>query len=228
MKAHISEEFFGFFKKLAANNNKDWFDANKKWYETSVKAPFEALVSELLVEMAKSDKSYSSAQPKDCIFRINRDVRFSADKTPYKLNRSAIIAPGGKKDMHERGFYLEIGPEECAIYAGSYMLEKPQLMAIRGHIASNTKAFKDIYSDKTFIKTFGKILGETQKRLDPEFKDAAEKEPLIFNKQFYIKHAFSMKQATSSSLVNYLVSTSKVAEPLQKFLAKAQLKTSKA
>ena len=130
--------------------------------------------------------------------------------------------------MHVKGFYLEMGPEECAIYAGCYMLEKPQLLAIRGHIAANAKAFKDIYSDKTFLKTYGEVLGEAQKRIDPEFKDAAEKEPLIFNKQFYIKHAFSMKQATSSNLVNYLVNTSKVAEPLQKFLEKAQLKTAKA
>jgi uncharacterized protein (TIGR02453 family) len=228
MKAHISEEFFSFFKKLAANNNKDWFDSNKKWYESAVKQPFENLVAELLSEMAKLDKSYANVQPKDCIFRINRDVRFSADKRPYKLNRSALISSGGKKDMHSKGFYLELGPEECGIYAGVYMAEKPHLNAIRSLIAANGKAFRDIISDKNFVSNFGEIQGEAQKRLDPEFKAAAEKEPLIFNKQFYVKHVFSEKEATSDKLVSHLIKVAKASEPLQNFLEKAQPKAAKA
>jgi uncharacterized protein (TIGR02453 family) len=225
MKAHISEDFFSFFKKLAANNHKDWFDANKKWYETAVKNPFEDLVADLLEALAKKDKTYAGAQPKDCIFRINRDVRFSNDKSPYKLNRSAILAPGGRKDMHNVGFYLELGPEECAIYAGMYMLEKPQLLAVRKHIAGNLKAFRNILEDKAFAKTYGTILGETQKRMEPEFKEIAEKEPLICNKQFYIKHVFSEKDAKSEKLVSNLLDISAVSMPLQAFLQKAVSKT---
>ncbi|MCB0818301.1 MAG: DUF2461 family protein, partial [Flavobacteriales bacterium] len=83
--AWFTADYQRFFKDLAAHNDRDWFHANKKRYETSVKKPFEAFVQELIDRMGKLDKQYRIT-PKEAIFRIHRDVRFSNDKTPYKLN----------------------------------------------------------------------------------------------------------------------------------------------
>ncbi len=221
MKAFLNEEYFQFFKKLAANNHKDWFDENRHWYETAVKTPFENLVDDVLANMAKTDKNYEGVLSKNGIFRINRDVRFSKDKTPYKINRSAVFAPGGKKDMNPSGFYLEIGPEVCGIYVGVYMPEKDDLASIRNYIAGHTKEFAKIINEKTFVKTFGEVLGEKQKKLDPSLKNAAEIEPLIYNKQFYLRHEFDEKTAMGAGLTKYLIKTWEIARPFGIFMDKA-------
>ena len=101
MSTYFSPDFLQFFKELAANNHKEWFDENRKRYETVVKKPFEVFVQHAIDEMAKLDPRLSELDPKKCIFRINRDIRFSKDKAPYKLNRSAAISVGGRNDMIE-------------------------------------------------------------------------------------------------------------------------------
>ncbi|HNR54889.1 MAG TPA: DUF2461 family protein, partial [Flavobacteriales bacterium] len=85
--AWFTNDFNDFFKDLAKNNNKEWFDANRKRYEASVKEPFTAFVAEAIKRIGKHDKAVR-IEPKEAIFRINRDIRFSKDKTPYKLNAS--------------------------------------------------------------------------------------------------------------------------------------------
>jgi uncharacterized protein (TIGR02453 family) len=89
---YFEKDYFEFFKELAANNHKEWFDVNRSRYHSSVKEPFDKFIADLITEVHKIDKKIEIA-PKDAIFRINRDIRFSKDKTPYKLNRSAIISP---------------------------------------------------------------------------------------------------------------------------------------
>ena len=95
--SYFSEDFLRFFKELAGNNNKEWFDLNRKRYFKEVKDPFHHFIEDLIAAVQKEDSNVNIA-PKDAIFRINRDVRFSKDKTPYKLQVSAIISKGGKKD----------------------------------------------------------------------------------------------------------------------------------
>jgi uncharacterized protein (TIGR02453 family) len=221
MKAHITEPFYTFFKKLAANNHKDWFDENRELYEQQVKKPFELLCSELLEEMAKTDVAYSRLLPKDVIFRINKDVRFSKDKSPYKLNRSALISPGGRKDMSSGGFYFELGPEANIFYAGIYMPDKEQLLKIRHYIAGNVKAFERIIAAPAFTDTFGEIHGSKNKRLDAVFKEASVKQPLLFNTQFYIKHELDDAICMSDTLVAELMKLYAVALPLNTFLNRA-------
>lgn len=221
MKAYINPDFFEFFKKLAANNHKEWFDANRNAYETSVKKPFENLVDALLAEFTKTQKDLQGVQAKDCIFRINRDVRFSKDKSPYKLNRSAIISAGGKKEMHAKGFYLELGPGECAFYAGVYMPDKESITGIRNAISGNMKAFEKLISAPAFVKAFGEVHGDRQKRVDAALKEAAVVQPLILNTQFYIKHNFSEKTACSKGFVDYIRELADTALPFNSFLYKA-------
>jgi uncharacterized protein (TIGR02453 family) len=117
-KVFFTEDYRRFFMELAANNHKDWFDVNRKRYELSVKEPFQKFVQHLIVEFIKLDPSFSDLTPKDCIFRINRDIRFSPDKTPYKLYCSAVISPGGKKSRSLSGVYVELTPEHIRVYGG--------------------------------------------------------------------------------------------------------------
>lgn len=182
--SYFTEDYLKFFKDLAKNNNKEWFNENKKRYQSSVKEPFENFVTDL-IEMVKKHNKEVDIQHKDAIFRINRDIRFSNDKTPYKLSRSAIISPKGKKDKANPGLYIESSPTHFRIYGGVYQPDKDQLLAIRDKIAQNPKALEKLSTDAKFKKVFGEIRGEQNKVLPKEFKEIAEKAPMLYNKQFY-------------------------------------------
>ncbi|MDQ3099923.1 MAG: DUF2461 domain-containing protein [Bacteroidota bacterium] len=209
-----------FFKELARNNNKEWFDANRKRYEESVKKPFEVFVAELIARIAKLDPAVK-IEPKDAIFRINKDVRFSKDKMPYKLNTSAIVSPGGRKDHGVPGVYLELGPEHVQIFGGSYTPEKEQLHQIRTKIASELKTFKKLYAAKDFVDHFGSIQGEKNKVLPPEFKELAKTEPLIANKQFYYSATLPAKSVSEPDLIETIMRHYKAMWPMNAFLATA-------
>lgn len=219
---HLSNEFVNFFKELAPNNHSEWFNANRKRYENHVKTPFQSLVGSLIDRLAEVDPLFKGIKPSDCIFRINRDIRFSKDKTPYKLSASAAIAPGGRKNMTYPGFYFEAGPEGIQIYSGVYMPDKQQLEAIRQRIASNLKKFENLIKASDFVQKFnGEILGEKQVRLAPELKEAAAVQPIILNKQFYYQASLGPEYVTRNDLIEVLTEYYKAAKPVNAFLAEA-------
>lgn len=213
----FTADYLAFFKDLAKNNNKEWFDASKKRYDTSVKQPFEAFVAEVIKRVAKEDKRVR-IEPKEAIFRINRDIRFSHDKTPYKLSRSALVTAAGRKDMNGPGIYFELGPESVSFYGGAYMPEKDQLQRIRERILDEPKKFKALYSDKTFVKLLGEVQGERNKVLPAEFKEAAAKEPLLFNKQFYYGADLPAKTVLDPKLPDILMAHYYAMRPMSEFL----------
>ena len=86
---YLEKEYLNFFNELSENNNKLWFDENRKRYEKFVKKPFENLITDLIAELSNIDLKITM-QAKDAMFRINRDIRFSNDKTPYKTQMSAL------------------------------------------------------------------------------------------------------------------------------------------
>lgn len=203
---------------LARSNNKDFFDANKKLYQKEVKGAFEAFVEHLISRMSKTYQ-LGDLKASDCIFRINRDVRFSKDKTPYKLQMSALITKGGKKNMSAAALYFEIGPEFVHIYSGVYMPEKAQLQSIRSKIANDIKTFTAIIQDKDFVKYFGSPKGERSKILPPELKAAASECSYIFNKQFYIVHTFESERILESGLDDYILKVYSAADAFNAFLS---------
>ncbi len=148
---YFTEDYLSFFKELASNNNKDWFDKNRKRYENTVREPFKNFISDLIDEVSKQDPEVQ-IEPKEAIFRINRDIRFSKDKTPYKLNNSAIISKTGRKDKSYPGLYIELGPEKLGIYGGVYMPDTKQVQKIRQHIIGNSEVFSKIISNKNLRK----------------------------------------------------------------------------
>lgn len=216
----ITKEFNQFFIDLAPNNHKDWFDENRKRYEHHIKKPFEDFVGLLIGEVNKHNKNINP-KPKDCIFRINRDIRFAKDKTPYKMNRSAAINIGGRKDMSPEGVYVEMGPEHVRVYRGLYQLKTEDIGKVRNYIAKNNKEFKSLYSEKNFKKYFGEVRGEKAKRIPKELSSVAENEALIYNKQWYFFSEMSPEKTTDKNLINLIIDRYLAAEPIAQFFAKA-------
>jgi uncharacterized protein (TIGR02453 family) len=214
--AYFNEDFLDFFKELAPNNSKDWFDENRKRYHESVKTPFDNFVSALINETKKINPEIN-IQSKDAVFRINRDIRFSKDKTPYKLNRSAIISPGGKKDKTSPGLYFEFSPEHVRVYTGVYMLDKHQLQSVREEIADNLPKFKKIISNKKFKEIYEEVRGEKNVRIPKEFVEVGEKQPLIYNKNYYVYATLPPETILREDLVQVITDTYKVAEPFGNF-----------
>lgn len=128
----LQEELFVFFGALHANNNKEWFDKHKKQYE-GIKQQVLAWLSPTIDKMRAYDTFLPEIDPKDCMFRINRDVRFSSDKSPYKTHIGLSISKGGKK-WPGAGYYIHLAPDEVFVAAGTWMPESEYLKNIRQEI----------------------------------------------------------------------------------------------
>lgn len=218
--AYFSKEFLDFFIELAPNNHKEWFDQNRSRYENFVRDPFKLFVQDVIDEIAKKDSAYKDVEAKDCIFRINRDIRFSKDKTPYKLNVSAFISPEGRKNKAAKGVYFELTPEHVRVYGGVYEPDKETTYSVREGIASNPAAFKKVYSEKSFKSVFGEILGEKNKIIPKEFKEVGEKEPLIYNKHWYFYTQFEPELIITDDLKKIIIQSYEAGKPVQEFLLK--------
>lgn len=144
----LQQSTLKFLKDLKKNNNKPWFDAHRKEYE-SAKNDFLALVQSVIDKHGKSDTTIKSLSAKDCIFRINRDVRFSKDKSPYKTNMGAYINRGGKKSVFA-GYYFHCEPGQSFVGGGLWMPMPPELNKVRQEIDYNLDAFKKIITSKKF------------------------------------------------------------------------------
>ncbi len=213
----FSDKFIDFFNTLEKNNNRDWFNQNKKTFTNYVKEPFELFIEAFLNEVKEIDDSIQIT-PKEAIFRIYKDVRFSKDKTPYKTNVSAIISEGGRKDFTTPGIYLELSNNGINFYGGAHFLERTQLQNLREFISDNLNEFHSIISDKKFKRNFGKLLGDKNKRIPSEFKELFETEPLIANKQFYFLKVISKDKLLSKNLLKTIMDLYIIAKPLNDFL----------
>lgn len=144
-----------FLKDLKKNNNREWFEKNRKVYEAA-KADMAVLVNAVIAELAKKDETIAHLTAKDCTFRINRDVRFSKNKAPYKSNMGAYIVAGGKKSSLA-GYYFHIEPGACFMGGGCYMPEPDQIKKIRQEIDYNWDTFKAIIQHKKFRSCYGDL-----------------------------------------------------------------------
>ena len=186
-----------------------------------IKDPFYNFVDEMIPEIAKIDKSDYDVTSKDSVFRVNRDIRFSKDKSPYKLKMSAIISPGGKKDKTYPGLYFEMGPEHFRIYGGVFALDKDQLYDIRESIVKNLKKFDKLVNEKTFKSEYGEIHGAKNKIIPKEFKEAAAKQDLIFNKNWYYYKTFDAEIILQEDFKQIILDHYKISKPVKVFFEKA-------
>ena len=143
-----------FLKALDKNNNKAWFDAHKKQYDAA-KQDFAALTQKVITQFGKKDPAIALLQPKECLFRINRDVRFSKNKAPYKNNMGASIKAGGKKSL-TAGYYIHLEPGgKSFVGGGLYVPEAAIVGKIRQEIDYNYTKFLKIVENKKFVAQYG-------------------------------------------------------------------------
>jgi uncharacterized protein (TIGR02453 family) len=211
-----------FLKDLKKNNNKPWFDANRKQYEAA-KNNFASLVQSVIEGLGKKDTSIAHLTVKDCMFRINRDVRFSKDKSPYKSNMGAFLCAGGKKS-NLAGYYFHLEPGACFAGGGMYMPMPPDLAKVRQEIDYNFADFKKIIGSKKFKSVYGDLdrsaeytLSRVPKGYEPN-NPAAEYLKL---KSFVATYKVPDASLTSKTLVKELITAFEALQPVIMFLNEA-------
>ncbi len=216
----IEKSTLDFLSKLKQNNNRDWFLEHKTEYEKA-KSNFVDFVQQLIQEVAKFDNSVKGLDAKKCVFRINRDIRFSADKSPYKSNMGASFSAGGKNSTNP-GYYIHLEGNKSFLAAGKWMPDPTMLSAIRQEIDYNTKEFKKIITAKEFVSFFGELSDEDKLKTAPKGypKDHPELE-LLKLKSFIAVHSFNQKEVLSKTFLSDCVKGCKLVFPLTKFLSRA-------
>ena len=217
------KDFFQFFKELARNNERPWFEENKERYKSSVVAPMSDFITAMSPRLAKISKHFV-ADPRPnggSMFRIYRDVRFAKDKRPYKEHASCHFRHTGAKDVHAPGFYMHFAPDEVRFGGGMWMPEPDALSKIRHAIASGPKAWRKVIEDKGFKTTFKEIHGDALSRPPRGFDPEQPYIDDVKRKSFFAMRESTAQAAQSARLLDEVEATFRAAKPLMKFLCEA-------
>ena len=216
----IEKSTLKFLQDLKKNNNREWFEINKSRY-LEAKSDMENLTWQLIKGLSEQDTEIanSNLNTKNCMFRIYRDVRFSKDKSPYKVNMGASFNVGGKK-VHNAGYYFHLQDKNVFIAGGVWMPESRDLKLIRDRISTNFHEFEKILKNKSFVKFFsGGLDREEQLKKVPrgynENNPAAE---YIKLKSFTISHFIPDDLVFKKELIKYILTGFKAMQPFIKFL----------
>jgi uncharacterized protein (TIGR02453 family) len=206
-----------FFKDLKKNNNKPWFDEHRKQYELA-KEDFSVMTDQLIAAIAGFDAPIAHLKAKDCMFRINRDVRFSKDKRPYKNNIAAYFNRHGKKGTGA-GYYLHIEPGQSFAAGGMWMPEPKDLAKIRQEIDYSLDAWKKIFANTSFKKAFAEgLTGETLVRPPKGYEETNPAIEYLKMKSFIVTRPFTDAEVQSKTFVKEVAATFKTMKPLIDFL----------
>jgi uncharacterized protein (TIGR02453 family) len=211
-----------FLEDLKANNNRDWFLEHKKPYE-AFKKDYLDLVSDLLNALKPHDSSLEMTQIKDCAFRINRDIRFSKDKSPYKTHLGIGISGDGKQ-MTRAHYYLHIEKNACFVGGGVYMPMPDQLLKIRKEIAFFYDDLNEIIENKKFKSTFGNFTADENLKLKNPPKGFEKEHPAVEFlkfKSFTAGTTFDLQDATKKEFVSKVVAIFLILKPFNDFLNRA-------
>lgn len=208
-----------FLADLAQNNHKTWFDENRKRYEQAKKAN-ENLATLVLEGLQQFDEDLLGLEVKKCIFRINRDVRFSKDKSPYKINMGSYFQKGGKKAIGA-GYYLHLQPHESFLAGGMYTPQPPELAKIRQEIDYNLEEFKQIVQNDDFVKCFGSLEGEKIKGAPKGYTADNPALEYLQYKSFTVWHKISDEVLRQEQWIEGALDIFRALKPLNDFLNRA-------
>ena len=211
--------YLEFLTALAENNHKDWMDANKKWYLETRETLLED-VALMLKQLTEMEPELSAFKPKDCVFRQNRDVRFSANKDPYKTNFGVYFSPKGKKSPGP-GYYLQIQPGNSFLAGGIWMPESETLKKIRKEIDYSGAELNEIESDPQFKQLFSKIDGEKLKTSPRDYEADHPYIEYLKLKSFTVSHPVSDKAIDSGVFINFALDGFRRMKPFNDFLNRA-------
>lgn len=211
-----------FLRSLAKNNNKPWFDAHRSEYETARK-DFELFLQSVIDGFGKMDSSIARLQAKQCMFRINRDVRFSKNKMPYKINFGASINRGGRKSVYA-GYYFHLEPGNSFAGGGLWMPMSGETQKVRQEIdycwdefekMLRSRSFKSLYGD--FDNDPGISLVNVPRGYDKD-NPAAQYLKL---KSWTATHGLADSELTDKTLVKKTIQAFKVLQPFICFINRA-------
>lgn len=215
----ISKNILDFLRELQANNNRDWFTANKHKYH-SAKKDFEGFVKAFIPVLMEIDKEIGYLEPKDCIFRIFRDVRFSKDKSPYKNNFGSFFVKGGKNSGFG-GYYLHIEPDNYFIGGGIHMPPGNILKAIRTEIYESTSEFKSIINDQKLKSFYGELSGDKLKSYPRDFPKDFKDIDLLKYTSYTLGKEIKENVLLDKNFISYLKDAFYTLKPFIGFLNKA-------
>jgi len=211
-----------FLKDLKKNNNKPWFDVHRKEYEEA-KTDFANFIQQVIDKYAKNDPSIKLLAAKDCMFRINRDIRFSKDKTPYKTNIGAYINRGGKKSLYG-GYYFHCEPGQSFVGGGLWMPMPPELNKVRQEIDYNFPAFKKIITSKKFKSVYKDLSRDKEyvlSRVPKGYESTNEAAEYLKLKSFVSLTTLKDADLTSKNLLKKTVDAFEALQPLIHFVNEA-------
>jgi len=206
-----------FLKALARNNRREWFQPRKDAYQAAVRAPMIAFVERLAGDLAVFAPDLV-ADPRVSIFRVYRDTRFSADKTPYKTNIGAYFPHRGLPKSEGAGLYVEVAPRHVWFGGGLYMPAPKELLAIRQHIAAHHLVLGRILRARAFTRAFGAMTGDTLVRVPRGFPADHPAADWLKHKQFLAGCERPADFATSDRFYSTVAAAFRAAAPLVAFL----------
>jgi uncharacterized protein (TIGR02453 family) len=217
----IQPQTLDFLKELVDNNNREWFLANKEKYDKARENVIE-FAAAVITKLHKIDPTVSAdLDPKKCVMRIYRDIRFSKNKTPYKNNFGISLPTQGSK-LGGVEYYLQIQPGKSFIAGGYWMPEADHLKAIRQEIDYNANDLKKIIDDKEFVELFGDFRAQDQLKTTPKGYDADnENIDLLKLKSFIVSHPLKDKEVTSARATDEIADICNKLYPLNVFLKNA-------
>jgi uncharacterized protein (TIGR02453 family) len=208
-----------FLTDLKCNNDRDWFMQNRKRYE-GAKRNFEEFVQGVIDSIIIFDPILKGLEARSCTYRINRDIRFSNDKTLYKTHMGAFIVRGGRKNGDRfAGYYVHVEPGDNSMIAGgSYMPPMPWLASIREKISEDGDRFVRIISDRKFKRVFGDIEGEKLKTAPKGYPKDHPFIELLRMKSFLAARTIPDKEITDEKCLEFIVSACETMKPFNDFL----------
>ncbi len=213
------QEVLNFLSELKENNNKEWFDQNRSRYEASRKKIL-FLTEVIIQEINRFDPEVGFQDPKNCVFRIFRDVRFGHDKTPYKTNMGSFIVKGGKKSF-SAGYYLHIEPGASFVGGGSYCPPAEALKAFRTEIFDHPDEFKQLITTDSFRKIYPELYDDKLKSAPKGFPKDFKDIDLLKYKSYAFGSLLDDSQVTGGDYVEKVVAAMKELHPVNRFLNSA-------
>lgn len=212
----FTQSSLDFLKDLAKNNNREWFTENRKRYDLA-KKELENVVAELIKGISEFEP-LPNTQVKDCIFRINRDVRFSKNKEPYKNNLGAAIGPGGRHSGRV-DFYIHIQPNgESLLGAGMWNPSPQNLAKFRQELDFNPQALKSIIEAPVFRNYFPEIWGQSLSRMPKGYPENHPDSELLKRKELFFMHKYSDAEVTSKNFIDDVLKGCRLIKPYCDYL----------
>lgn len=214
---NAQEQILDFLKRLAQNNNRQWFNAHKDEYN-HLKLLYEEMVTRFISAISEFDEEIKSVQTQDCLFRIYRDIRFSPDKTPYKTHFGAYIAAQGGRKSTRAGYYFHLEPENNMLTGGIWMPDPATLKILRQSIYENMDEFLDILHAPDFVKYYSDLDGRKLSIAPRPYSKDYEHVDLLKYKDYTAFHHITPKMLKGEDLVLAAIPVFKAIYPLNRFL----------